>query len=354
MPEPSGQRGLFFNKLDSQQTSERRKGKATRSRVRRSPGEKDFDKKAEREAWRTVPALPLESGFRHSGWMLERLRVQHALLVANVAASRLERFKECGGDCVCEYSPSLRRYRLRANYCGDRFCIPCARARSRKIEGALVKAFSGSKPLFLTLTLRASRATLSACLDRLYASFKALRRDAVWKSAVRGGVAVTEIKRGSGSGQWHVHLHALLQADYLDARWLSERWKEITGDSFIVDVSRMKHQQEGIGYVAKYASKGWTAEVTRDHDSLVECVCSLRGRRLLVTFGRMAKLDVDSGTPRAEDWRRVDRLERILEAHGRGERWASGIVRGLMGADEEAKPLAFQSKGDPPGAEIPA
>jgi hypothetical protein len=160
--------------------------------------------------------------------------------------------------------------------------------------------------------------------------------------AVTGGVAVVEIKKGSNSGRWHVHLHVLAHSSYLDARRLSEAWQRATGDSFIVDVSRVKSDTKGIGYVAKYAGKGWTAEVVRDHDALVECVVALRGRRLLLTFGSMAKLDVDGEHSDPGDWSRVGRLDHILTAAERGEVWAVGVMRSIGRAD-----LVESSRLDP-------
>lgn len=230
---------------------------------------------------------------------------------------------------MVEYSPTSKRHRLRANYCGDRFCVPCARSRSRKIEGALVKSFGGKQPLFMTLTIRSSDRTLAQCLDHLYASFKRLRRSKWWRKNVRGGVLVTEIKLGAGSGRWHVHGHALVEAHYLDVRRLSEEWHRATGDSFIVDVSRVRKDTRGIGYVAKYASKGWTADVVRNPEALLECVVSLRGRRLLVTFGTFAKLDVDGDSADPGDWRRIGRLDHVLHQWAAGEPWAVAVVRSL-------------------------
>lgn len=296
-----------------------------------------------------VPLTDVELAFRHSGWSLERRRVLAALEAARVGADRLDRFNHCGSDCVCEYSPSTKRLRILGSYCGDRFCLPCAKARSKKIERALAARCASISPLFMTLTLRSTDDLLSDTLDHLLESFRRLRQTKLWRKSVKGGVGVIEIKVGSGSGKWHVHLHVLAESRFIDAYQLSENWKKATGGSFIVDVQRVSHNSRSVGYVAKYASKGWTAEVIRDHDRLIECVCALRGRRLLVTFGGWGKLDFDSEAPDPGDWRRVGRLCDILDAARRGESWALGLHRALSGAESPEFGTIVEER-PPPGS----
>lgn len=323
------QSGLFFSELVTQQTSVEAGEKPTPKRRAATAAEKDFERRANREAYARPPAEAMEIQFRHSGWMIERLRVQHAQIAANLSGDRRERFANCGADCVVEYSPSLKKHRLRANYCGDRFCLPCARARSKKIERAMVKRLAGEQPLFITLTCRSSTKTLGQCLDHLTASFRRLRQQVLWKSAVKGGVAVIEIKKGSGSNAWHPHLHILASSKFLSAAKLSDAWKLASDGSFIVDVQRVNVDGRGVAYVCKYAGKGWTTEVVRDHQALVECMCALRGRRLLITFGTWSKLLDDPDGPVATDWNKIGRLTTVMGAFDRGEAWAHAVMRSI-------------------------
>lgn len=323
------QSGLFFSQLDRQQTSVDQRKSCRSPRIIAPPGQKEFDRRANRRAYDRAPATAMETAFRHSGWTMERARVREALKASHVSADRLDRFEQCGGDCVVEYSPSTKRHRLRANYCGDRFCIPCARARSKRLERAIVSKLAGLIPLFMTLTLQANDNLLVDCLNHLQESFRRLRQQRLWTDNVKGGVAVVEIKRGAGSGKWHVHLHVLAESRSIDARLLSDAWRLASRGSFIVDVSRVRRFDQGIGYVAKYAGKGWTAEVVRDRDSLIECVCALRGRRLLIVFGGWSKLESYADVPDPGDWRRIARLNRVCDEFTRGEAWAVGVMRAL-------------------------
>ena len=63
------------------------------------------------------------------------------------------------------------------------------------------------------------------------------------------------------TGEWHPHVHMFALLDtWIDQEHLSETWHEITGDSFIVDIRRVKKDKQ-YGYsnaaaeVCKYALK---------------------------------------------------------------------------------------------------
>ncbi len=69
------------------------------------------------------------------------------------------------------------------------------------------------------------------------------RRAATPWADVAGAVYSIEVKRGRNSGQWHPHAHAvalLPTGKTLDQEQLSEHWRRVTGDSFIVDCRRFR------------------------------------------------------------------------------------------------------------------
>jgi hypothetical protein len=76
---------------------------------------------------------------------------------------------------------------------------------------------------------------------------------------ITGAVWSYEFKRGSGSGQWHPHLHAVwLCADGERPRGasLSQEWAEITGDSHIVETHPLYGDPvDAFAEVFKYAVK---------------------------------------------------------------------------------------------------
>jgi hypothetical protein len=136
----------------------------------------------------------------------------------------------------------------------------------------------------LTLTLRASDAPLSEVVDRLLASFRALRRTPLWKSSVRASVATIETTRGRDGSHWHVHLHVLWCGGFLPQPKVKAEWHRITGDSFVVSVNAMQNARLAAHYVAKYVAKSadvasWKPAVLREY------ALAMKGRRLLITSG---------------------------------------------------------------------
>lgn len=276
------------------------------------------------------PAIrAVETSFRHSGWSAERSRVRQALLRAGVSPFRLERFDKCGTSNWIEWSHSRQQHRMRAAYCSDRFCRPCAAAKARDIRANLRKWCQGETVRFGTFTLVADDKTLAEKLKHLRTSFKRLRASEVWRKAVRGGCGCVEIKRGKGSKKWHVHLHCLLVGGYLDHAKLSDAWKEATGGSYIVDIRAVKELERGIFYVSKYATKGLDRDVSNDREALNECVHCLRGARLFSTFGEWWGREPDAPDEAVNDWRPVARFHVVWRASLRGEDWARGVFRSL-------------------------
>ena len=93
-----------------------------------------------------------------------------------------------------------------------------------------------------------------------------------------------EVKRGSGSGSWHPHAHAIWLCEEPPCQEkISAEWKAITGDSFIVDVRPISQTDHVSGFleVCKYAVK-FSDQAPSD---TWHCYETLRGRRLIGSFG---------------------------------------------------------------------
>lgn len=231
-----------------------------------------------------APILPEESTFRHSGWAPDRRRIFDSLTRVHEPQRRLQAFADCGSSAWARWDENEPC--ITCNLCRDRLCVPCQSARrARLIEAILVAIVDApARTSFLTFTLKHNHNPLKDQIDRLYTSFRTLRRRPIWKSAVTGGALFLEVKLGK-DGLWHPHLHVICQSEFIDQKSLSMAWYAVTGDSFIVDIQRIKDPSRRASYVTKYATKPADSSVVRVPDRLDEFVCAIKGRRLYQPFG---------------------------------------------------------------------
>lgn len=191
----------------------------------------------------------------------------------------------CQQPLLCQACAIRRGARLVARYMG-------------RLERVLLEE-PGLKPYLVTLTvrdgpdLRERFNHLRVSLSRSFTSRRRYlsnpRRNPWTPFAVpEGGFGSIEVKRGSGSGLWHPHFHAVWlcrnppsQAD------LSDSWHAATGDSFVVDVRPIADRLAGVLEVAKYSVKV-SGQAGAD---VVEAFRVLSRRRLFSSFGLLRGID---------------------------------------------------------------
>lgn len=109
---------------------------------------------------------------------------------------------------------------------------------------------------------------------------------------VVGAVGSYEFKRGRNSGLWHPHYHAVWICDEKpDQKALSAEWLEVTGDSYIVDVTPFQDQDDlasGFLEVFKYALKFSDLELADNWQGYL----TLKGRRLINSVGAFRGVQV--------------------------------------------------------------
>lgn len=113
---------------------------------------------------------------------------------------------------------------------------------------------------------------------------------------VAGQIRSYEVKRAAGDkSHWHFHEHIFgLLSDYIDRDKLAEEWREVTGDSFIVDVRRIRAKEgdesadpvgSALAEVLKYPLKfeglspadAWHAHFVLGGSRMTDCLGLLRG-----------------------------------------------------------------------------
>lgn len=221
-----------------------------------------------------------------------------------------DRLAQCSSWLVFRHFPQLDKYRLIGG-CTCRqhlLCAMCALRRSAKLVRAyeakiraVLAGNPGLVPVLITLTVLNGE-DLGERFRHLERAFKRMigkrRRGKVAGDRHRtvfalllGGVAAFEVKRGSGSGLWHPHLHmwALVPAgtDLLQFRRdLSAEWQRLTVDSCNVDVRPIDASTEetflgSICEVLRYSLKFGEMEIPDQ----VTAYRILRGWRLVRDFG---------------------------------------------------------------------
>lgn len=276
------------------------------------------------------PCSGYEESFRHGHWQARRGRVRAAIGRGNPTSIRCIRWDCCGSDARTEWSETLQKRRIRANYCHDRFCEPCQRAKANRIAANL-KCRLGEKPKgryrFVTLTLQHSETDLKEQIKRLYSSFRQLRATKLWKQVSEGGAFILEIKHGKTG--WHPHMHVIHEGGWLDQNEVSAAWHKITGDSFIVDITAIRDEKETAHYVTKYMTKGTTSDVWDDANLAFEFICAMMGTRTCGTFGTWRKFKLNQIVQRADDWVLEATLNQWVSRARSGEEHAARIMADL-------------------------
>lgn len=224
-------------------------------------------------------------------------------------AGKLER---CGHWLVFRHYFTIDKLRLHAaDFCKKHLLCPfCAIRRGAKYLKAYMDRLAvvqvehpNIKAYMVTLTVKdgpdlwerfkhlrvAMKAMTQARRDFLKAPKK---RPFVEFAKSEGGVYSIEMKRGSGSGLWHPHVHMVwLCYQKPDQLQLSREWLDWTGDSFIVDV-RPFHDQDNVisGFleVFKYALK--FADLPLDDNWLAYKLLS--SKRLVGSWGLLRGVNV--------------------------------------------------------------
>ena len=172
--------------------------------------------------------------------------------------------------------------------CSDKFCLVCGAIRGKRImKDFLSEIEKMEHPKFLTLTLK-SQMLSRELLFRIRKSFRALLRRKDWseKYHCKGGFYVLELGTLKDTGLWNIHIHAVIDSDYIPQDWISVEWLKITGDSMIVDIRQVRSYRYAVWYLQKYVAKPITEkerELTFLEKNFVNSV--LRGQRRIQRFG---------------------------------------------------------------------
>ena len=223
-----------------------------------------------------------------------------------------DKVRTCGDYLVFRHYHTVDKVRLHgASLCKKHLLCPlCAIRRGAKSLAAYLQKFEAIKaqnPLLkaylVTLTVKDGD-DLEERFKHLYRSQKELwHRKRRGRGSVLDGVAGAvwsyEIKRGSGSGKWHPHLHMIVLAESMTLEEkdslgeLSREWKNITGDSHMVNVRLVNELDPVTGFIEvfKYAVKF----SDQSPEDTVHAWQTLAGKRLMDSSGCFRGVEVPEG-----------------------------------------------------------
>lgn len=198
--------------------------------------------------------------------------------------TKLAKFHVCGQHLLCPFCAGIRASKAIQKY-------------TERVDEVLKKNRK-LKPVLITLTVK-NGTDLSERSAHLIKSLRTLikrRQDYNKKGRgfnefckINGAMYSYENTYNEQTKEWHPHVHmfALLD-DWIDQEQMSETWHEITGDSFIVDIRKVKKEKD-FGYakaaaeVCKYALKFGDLTV----ENTWEAFKVLKGKRLSGAFGSL-------------------------------------------------------------------
>lgn len=216
--------------------------------------------------------------------------------------------------------PDAGKVAMWTNRCGHRLCPFCARLRSAHTAADMLPIVKAMKrPSILVLTVKSSDRPLANQIGDLRDWFRKLRQRKLWTDRVAGGVYTVEVTINEKTGQWHPHLHVIIDAAFLPYRKLTRAWEDITRKSRVVWIEEVKDRHGAVIELCKYIGKpqriaDWTARQIRSYAQ------ATRAARLVQTFGNTHGLNVhddDPSPPKPPDEYSVS-LQRLvfLARHG--------------------------------------
>ena len=227
--------------------------------------------------------------------------------ISNKAFKAATKLKGCGQFLLFRNYYTINQIKLeKAQYCAQHLLCPmcagvrAARSMKRYLDRIeeLMRQNPRLKPVLITFTVKNGE-DLEERFEHLIGSFRKLLdryRDYRKKGRgfnqfckIDGGFYTIENTHNDKIKQWHPHIHifALLN-EWIDQEELAETWHDITLDSYIVDIRRVKKTKEhgyakAVAEVCKYALKFSDLSL----ENTWEAFLTLKGKRLTGSFGSM-------------------------------------------------------------------
>lgn len=192
--------------------------------------------------------------------------------------------EECHTRVTVQECTGCRKVTRFYNRCDNFFCPECQPRLSKlRADGVKWWAAKIKQPKHVVLTVTNTKDLTREHVKEFKGWWSKLRRSKVFKG-VRGGFYNLEVTN-EGRG-WHLHLHALVDVNYLPVRDLEKAWARTTnGAGKIVRVYDAR-KKDYLAEVTKYAVKGsqlsgWAAS------EIITFIRAFMGQRTFGVFGEL-------------------------------------------------------------------
>ncbi len=210
---------------------------------------------------------------------LEKISHKDALRMKQCCS--LFKHRTCGSHTIKSY-PTFR--------CKKLYCPDCAAERAARLSNQteakireVMKTNSG-RLCFLTLTIK-NTPTLEAGLAKMKKCFTQFKRQKAFKEHIKGYFGGFENPYKTREKGFNVHLHLLvLRGKFWNQSDISDAWREVTGDSFVVDIREVKDVYKGVRELCKYVVKPVDL-LTMPDEQFREVVEMKKGTRMFISGG---------------------------------------------------------------------
>lgn len=241
---------------------------------------------------------------------LDKLRNKAGPL--NRAGRAGDRLRHCGEYLGFRHYWTIDQVRLHsASFCRQHTLCPlCAIRRSSKLVSAyldkveaVTRADPDLRPVMITYTVKNGddlaerlghlRAALRVLTERRRDQRKKGRGNTTWR-ALAGAVGAIEATYSDKTG-WHPHAHMVGLCDgWMDQRAMVDEWRAITGDSFVVGITRLDPARplvdaflETFKYALKFSDMS--------PELVFEAHQEMSGQRMVFSLGNLRGVQVPEG-----------------------------------------------------------
>lgn len=218
---------------------------------------------------------------------LEKISQKDALRMKQCCS--IFKIRTCGQHTI-KYYPT---FRCKKNYCPDCAAERAARI-ARQTEARIVEAMKlvQGRLCLMTLTMK-NAPTLDGGLARLKKAFTNFKRKQAFKQHIKGYFGGFEFTYNPKTNDFHVHLHLIvLRGAFWNQSDISDAWREVTGDSFIVDIRQVRDLHKGVKELCKYIVKPLDLRTMPD-ERFREVVGMKKGTRMFISGGCFYNVKLD-------------------------------------------------------------